>query len=57
MQERQEVAAEFAMKEAVEAIEAATEIVELENLDADESEQDISDFYGDAESDASEESR
>lgn len=57
MQERQEVAAEFAMKEAVEAIEAATEIVELENLDADDSEQEISDFYGDAESDASEESR
>ncbi len=51
------MASEFAMKEAVEAIEAATDIVELENLDADEAAQDIADFYGDSESDASEDSR
>ena len=51
------LASEFAMKEAVEAIEAATDIIELENLDADEAEQDIADFFGDAESDASEDTR
>ncbi len=41
------IASEFAMKDAVEAIEAATEIIEMENLDSDESEVDIADFYGD----------
>jgi len=41
----------------VEAIEAASEIVEMENLDADEAADDISDFYGDEESDASEDSQ
>ena len=46
------VASEFAMKEAVEAIEAASEFMEMENLDADEAEQEITDFYGDSESDA-----
>lgn len=51
------IASEFAMKEAVEAIEAATDIIELENLDADEAEQDISDFFGDEESDTSEDTR
>ena len=51
------VASEFAMKEAVEAIEAATEILEMENLDADEAATDIADFYGDEESDASEDQR
>lgn len=51
------IASEFAMIEAVEAIEAATDIIELENLDADEAEQDISDFFGDEESDASEDTR
>ena len=45
------IASEFAMKEAVEAIEAASEFMELENLDADEAEQEIADFYGDSESD------
>jgi hypothetical protein len=35
------------MKEAVEAIEAATEILEMENLDADEAATEIADFYGD----------
>ena len=40
------------MKEAVEAIEAASEFVEMENLDADEAEQEIADFYGDSESEA-----
>jgi hypothetical protein len=39
------LASEFAMKEAVEAIEAATEIIEMENLDADEASDEISDFY------------
>jgi len=48
------IAAEFAMKEAVEAIEAATEILEMENLDSDEAATEIADFYGDEESDASE---
>jgi len=51
------IASEFAMKEAVEAIEAATEIIEMENLDSDEAAVEIADFYGDEESDASEESR
>jgi hypothetical protein len=51
------IASEFAMKEAVEAIEAATEIIEMENLDSDESAAEISDFYGDEESDASEDSQ
>ena len=51
------VASEFAMKEAVEAIEAATEILEMENLDSDEAATEIADFYGDEESDTSEESR
>ena len=46
------IASEFAMKEAVEAIEAASEFMEMENLDADEAEQEIADFYGDPESDA-----
>ena len=45
------IASEFAMKEAVEAIEAASEFMEMENLDADEAEQEIADFYGDSESD------
>lgn len=45
------IASEFAMKEAVEAIEAAAEFMEMENLDADEAEQEITDFYGDSESD------
>ena len=45
------MASEFAMKEAVEAIEAASEFIEMENLDADEAEQEIADFYGDSESD------
>ena len=44
-------AAEFAMKDAVEAIEAATEILEMENLDADESATEISDFYDDEDDD------
>ncbi len=43
------LASEFAMKDAVEAIEAATEILEMENLDADESATEISDFYDDEE--------
>ena len=47
----EDIASEFAMKEAVEAIEAAAEFMELENLDADEAEQEIADFYGDSESD------
>ena len=47
----EDIASEFAMKEAVEAIEAASEFMELENLDADEAEQEIADFYGDSESD------
>jgi hypothetical protein len=47
----EDIASEFAMKEAVEAIEAASEFMELENLDADEAEQEIADFYGDFESD------
>jgi len=51
------IASEFAMKEAVEAIEAATEILEMENLDSDEAADEIADFYGDEESDASEDSR
>jgi len=51
------IASEFAMKEAVEANEAASEFIEMENLDADEAEQEIADFYGDSESDTSEESR
>ena len=46
------IASEFAMKEAVEAIEAASEFMEMENLDADEAEQEITDFYGDSESEA-----
>jgi hypothetical protein len=41
----------------VEAIEAATEILEMENLDSDEAAVEIADFYGDEESDASEDSR
>ena len=41
------IASEFAMKEAVEAIEAATEILEMENLDSDEAATEIADFYGD----------
>ena len=41
------LASEFAMKDAVEAIEAATEILEMENLDADEAATEISDFYDD----------
>jgi hypothetical protein len=45
------------MKEAVEAIEAATEIIEMENLDSDETATEIADFYGDEESDASEDIR
>lgn len=51
------IASEFAMKEAVEAIEAATEILEMENLDSDEAATEIADFYGDEESDASEDQR
>ena len=51
------IAAEFAMKEAVEAIEAATEIIEMENLDSDETAVEIADFYGDEESDTSEDSQ
>ena len=51
------IASEFAMKEAVEAIEAATEIIEMENLDSDEAAVEITDFYGDEESDASEDSQ
>jgi hypothetical protein len=51
------IAAEFAMKEAVEAIEAATEIIEMENLDSDEAAVEIADFYGDEESDTSEDSQ
>ena len=47
----EDIASEFAMKEAVEAIEAASEFMEMENLDADEAEQEIADFYGDSESD------
>jgi hypothetical protein len=47
----EDIASEFAMKEAVEAIEAAAEFMEMENLDADEAEQEITDFYGDFESD------
>ena len=43
------IASEFAMKEAVEAIEAATEILERENLDSDESATEIADFYEDDE--------
>ena len=51
-EERNEhIASEFAMKEAVEAIEAASEFIEMENLDADEAEQEITDFYDDSESD------
>jgi len=47
-EDRTEVlASEFAMKEAVEAIEAATEILEMENLDSDESATEIADFFGD----------
>ena len=47
-EDRTEVlASEFAMKEAVEAIEAATEILEMENLDSDESASEIADFFGD----------
>lgn len=49
--DNEDIASEFAMKEAVEAIEAASEFMEMENLDADEAEQEISDFYGDFESD------
>jgi hypothetical protein len=45
------IASEFAMKEAVEAIEAASEFMEMENLDSDEAEQEITDFYDDSESD------
>ena len=45
------------MKEAVEAIEAATEIIEMENLDSDEAAIEIADFYGDEESDTSEDSQ
>ena len=41
------IASEFAMKEAVEAIEAATEILEMDNLDSDESATEIADFYED----------
>jgi CHASE3 domain sensor protein len=41
------VASEYAIKYAVEAIEAATEIIEMENLDADDAVDEISDFYGD----------
>jgi len=41
------LASEFAMKDAVEAIEAATEILEMENLDSDEAATEISDFYDD----------
>ena len=52
-----ELASEFAMKEAVEAIEAATEILEMENLDSYEAATEIADFYGDEESDASEDTR
>ena len=51
------IASEFAMKEAVEAIEAATEIIEMENLDSDEAAVEIADFYGDEESDTSEDSQ
>jgi len=47
----EDIASEFAMKEAVEAIEAASQFMEMENLDADEAEQEITDFYGDFESD------
>jgi hypothetical protein len=47
------IASEFAMKDAVEAIEAATEILEMENLDSDESATEISDFYGDVEDNVS----
>lgn len=47
----EDIASEFAMKEAVEAIEAASQFMEMENLDADEAEQEIADFYGDSESD------
>ena len=47
----EDIASEFAMKEAVEAIEAASQFMEMENLDADEAEQEIADFYGDFESD------
>jgi hypothetical protein len=49
--DNEDIASEFAMKEAVEAIEAASEFMEMENLDADEAEQEIADFYGDSESD------
>ena len=35
------------MKEAVETIEAATEILEMDNLDSDESATEIADFYED----------
>jgi len=45
------IASEFAMKDAVEAIEAATEILEMENLDSDEAATEISDFYDDDEDD------
>lgn len=48
----EDIASEFAMKDAVEAIEAASQFMEMENLDADEAEQEIADFYGDFESDA-----
>ena len=41
------IASEFAMKDAVEAIEAATEILEMENLDSDESATEIADFFED----------
>jgi hypothetical protein len=51
------IASEFAMKEAVEAIEAASEIVEMENLDSDGAAVEIADFYGDEESDASEDAQ
>jgi hypothetical protein len=41
------LASEFAMKDAVEAIEAATKILEMENLDSDEAATEIADFYED----------
>lgn len=41
------LASEFAMKDAIEAIEAATEFLEMENLDSDEAAIEISDFYDD----------
>jgi hypothetical protein len=51
------IASEFAMKEAVEAIEAASEIIEMENLDSDEAAVEIADFYQDDESGTSEDQR